>query len=93
ADGLAAHWAAPASLRELLPEWARVVVDRHREQALLIGARWRAGYFETEGARIGPRRCAAYYTVFHWNRARLSGARQCLLAESLADPKGAVSDE
>lgn len=93
AAGLATHWTAPAGIRELLPEWARAVVDRHREQALLIGARWRAGYFETNGARIGPRRCAAYYTVFHWNRARLSAVRQGLIAESLADPRSRGSDE
>ncbi|MGH3911952.1 MAG: thiopeptide-type bacteriocin biosynthesis protein [Pseudonocardiaceae bacterium] len=92
AAGLAKHWAAPAQLRELLPPGVRAMVDRHREQAVLIGARWRAGYFETGAARIGPRRCAAHYTVFHWNRARLSGVRQCLLAEALADPKAAGSD-
>lgn len=93
ATGLTAYWAVPARIREMLPQWARAVVDAHREQALLIGARWRAGYFETEGARIGPRRCAAYYTVFHWNRARLSGARQCLIAESLANLSVEGSDE
>lgn len=93
AAGLVAHWAAPARNRELLPEWAQAVVDRHRERALLIGARWRAGYFETDEARVGPRRCAAYYTVFHWNRARLSGVRQCLIAESLAFQAGQDRDE
>ncbi|MCZ0971751.1 hypothetical protein O1L55_10390 [Streptomyces albulus] len=32
-----------------------------------------------------PAALAAYAVVFHWNRARMSFARQCLLAEALAD--------
>jgi len=51
-----------------------------RQQAV----RWKAGYFEAPGARIGPREGAAYLTIFHWNRAGFSPVQQGLVAEALA---------
>jgi hypothetical protein len=32
---------------------------------------------------LTPRRAAAYWTVFHWNRAGLTAAQQALTAETL----------
>jgi thiopeptide-type bacteriocin biosynthesis protein len=46
--------------------------------------RWKSGYFESPDARIGPRRAAAYLTIFHWNRAGFSPTQQGLVAEALA---------
>jgi hypothetical protein len=37
-----------------------------------------------ELAGVGPREAAAYYVVFHWNRAKLSFGRQALITEALA---------
>lgn len=47
-------------------------------------ARWKADYFDRADAWIGPRRAAAYVTIFHWNRAGFSGPQQALIAETLA---------
>jgi thiopeptide-type bacteriocin biosynthesis protein len=37
-----------------------------------------------ERAGVDAAEAAAYYVVFHWNRARLSAARQALITEALA---------
>ncbi|GHF16531.1 hypothetical protein GCM10017786_58030 [Amycolatopsis deserti] len=69
----------PDELAATVPAPARRLAERHTEQA-----RWWNRYFTADGARVGPRRAAAYYVVFHWNRARLAFGRQVLLAESPA---------
>ncbi|MCP2258759.1 thiopeptide-type bacteriocin biosynthesis domain-containing protein [Streptoalloteichus tenebrarius] len=86
AEGIRRMWERPDALLRRLPPWAQRVAERHRAAALDIGHRWRAEYFHTVGADVGPRRAAAFYVVFHWNRGRLSAARQSLLAEALASP-------
>jgi hypothetical protein len=69
---------------ELLPP-VKAIVAGH-ERAILTGAaQWRSGYFCQPGASLGPRAAAAFYVVFHWNRAALSRAEQALLAESLSE--------
>ncbi len=50
-----------------------------------VAAEWRAGYFATPEAYVGPREAAAFAIVFHWNRGGLPPLRQGLLAEALAD--------
>jgi hypothetical protein len=50
-----------------------------------VAADWRAGYFSSPGAYVGPREAAAFAIVFHWNRGGLPPLRQGLLAEALAD--------
>jgi thiopeptide-type bacteriocin biosynthesis domain len=56
------------------------------DSALLEGAaRWRSGYFCRPGASLGARAAAAFYVIFHWNRAGLSSSEQALLAESLSE--------
>ncbi|GGM33213.1 hypothetical protein GCM10012275_00850 [Longimycelium tulufanense] len=79
-------WDAPDVLLGLLPGWAQRVVERHRGEALSVAHGWRSEYFQTRQACVGPRRAAAFYVVFHWNRAGLPAARQVLLAETLATP-------
>jgi hypothetical protein len=65
----------PAARREQLVE---------RRDALRSAAQgWRTGYFESGHAEIGPRRAAAHFVVFHWNRGRFTAARQRLLTEAL----------
>ncbi|SHG43715.1 thiopeptide-type bacteriocin biosynthesis protein [Streptoalloteichus hindustanus] len=86
AEGIRRMWERPDALLRRLPRWAQRVAERHRAAALDVGHRWRAEYFHTEHADVGPRRAAAFYVVFHWNRGRLTAARQSLLAEALASP-------
>ncbi|MCP9959868.1 MULTISPECIES: thiopeptide-type bacteriocin biosynthesis protein [Streptomyces] len=86
AAGIRAYWEQPDEARlEALPEAWRAGVAAHRDALRAAAERWRTGYFESGGARIGPRRAAAHWVVFHWNRGRFSTARQALLTEALAD--------
>ncbi|MFJ8584535.1 thiopeptide-type bacteriocin biosynthesis protein [Streptomyces sp. NPDC093595] len=91
ADGIRAYFEQPsdAQLDALPKEW-RDVLRVHRDAARRAADRWRAGYFESGGATVGPRRAAAHYVIFHWNRGRLSAARQCLITEALADGSAAA---
>ncbi|MET9324137.1 thiopeptide-type bacteriocin biosynthesis protein [Streptomyces sp. NPDC003038] len=93
AAGAASYWARPQELRERLPVWAQAVAERHRTAVLSDGERWRTQYFHTPAATMGPRRAAAFYTVFHWNRAALPALTQALLAEALADPADSLREE
>ena len=71
-------------LDELHPAVKAIVA--HHDSALLAGATlWRSGYFCQPRASLGPRAAAAFYVIFHWNRAALSRAEQALLAESLSE--------
>ncbi len=71
-------------LDELHPAVKAIVA--HHDSALLTGAaRWRSGYFCHRRASLGPRAAAAFYVIFHWNRAALSRTEQALLAESLSE--------
>ncbi|MFF7632942.1 thiopeptide-type bacteriocin biosynthesis protein [Kitasatospora sp. NPDC008050] len=84
AAGILAAWEAggPGLLAPVPPE-RRVAIQAHGEAVRLAAERWRTGYFESGDAVIGPRRAAAHYVIFHWNRGRLSGARQSLLTHAL----------
>ncbi|MDJ1130943.1 thiopeptide-type bacteriocin biosynthesis protein [Streptomyces iconiensis] len=86
AQGIAAYWRlSPSEMYEALPS---TCVQDVREQGRALreaAERWRTAYFESGSATTGPRTAAAYFTVFHWNRARLSHARQSLLTDALAD--------
>ncbi|GAA1315620.1 thiopeptide-type bacteriocin biosynthesis protein [Saccharothrix xinjiangensis] len=81
--GIRLLWQDQDRLVGSLPDWARQVVARHRERALDVGARWRAGFFDGRDTGAGPRHALAFHVVFHWNRAALSAERQMLLAEAL----------
>ncbi|MCK7626058.1 thiopeptide-type bacteriocin biosynthesis protein [Streptomyces sp. RS10V-4] len=85
AEGIREFWQRPADgMLAAFPEERR---DALAERAAAVGAaarRWRAGYFEAGAATTGPRRAAAYAVIFHWNRARMPFARQCLLTDALA---------
>jgi thiopeptide-type bacteriocin biosynthesis protein len=78
-------WSRREDLAGGLDPASQAIVARH-EAALQTGAaRWRSGYFLDPRASLGPRTAAAFYVVFHWNRAALTQAQQALLAESLAE--------
>ncbi len=78
-------WSDPQLLRDALAPDAAAIVERHRPALIDAGAAWTAGYFARPGALIGPREAAAFVTIFHWNRGRLSAMTQALAAAALAD--------
>jgi thiopeptide-type bacteriocin biosynthesis protein len=85
ADGLRDAWSRRDQILEELHPAVKAVVA-HYDSALLAGAaRWRSGYFGRPGASLGPRAAAAFYVIFHWNRAALSRTEQMLLTESLSE--------
>lgn len=74
-------------------EWALRRRTTTHQQVRDLAAAWRADYFDTEHAELGPREAAALVTIFHWNRGGLSPLRQGLLSEALSvrATAGAVS--
>jgi thiopeptide-type bacteriocin biosynthesis protein len=77
-------WSHKDRIVDELHPAVKAIVVRH-DSALLTGAaRWRSGYFCHRSASRGPRAAAAFYVIFHWNRAALSHTEQALLAESLS---------
>lgn len=82
-DELAGWWAGDEELLARLPEPTRELLDLHRRQVTPVLERWRAEYFATDLARVGPREAAAYHVVQHWNRAKLGSARQARILDAL----------
>jgi len=86
AQGIRLHWQQPRGrLLDGLSEGQRTAQEIHGEAMRRAADRWRTRYFESGDAVRGPRRAAAHAVVLHWNRGRLSTARQSLIAEALAD--------
>ncbi|AZK92896.1 MULTISPECIES: thiopeptide-type bacteriocin biosynthesis protein [Streptomyces] len=84
-QGIRDWWGRPReSAFAALPEEWRPRIAAHGEAVRSAADAWRTGYFEAGQAVRGPRRAAAYAAIFHWNRAALPAARQCLLTEALA---------
>jgi thiopeptide-type bacteriocin biosynthesis protein len=83
-SGLRTLWDNTEQLAAMLPADVRQLADRHANRVRPLLHRWRTEYFDSEHASLGPRQAAAYYVVFHWNRAALSLGRQILITESLA---------
>ncbi|MER7110549.1 thiopeptide-type bacteriocin biosynthesis protein [Streptomyces sp. NPDC000229] len=85
AAGIRAYWALSREEQlDALPKPWRNGLRDHQEAVRRAASRWRADYFEAGDATVGPRRAAAHYAIFHWNRGRFSVARQSLLTEALA---------
>jgi thiopeptide-type bacteriocin biosynthesis protein len=97
-DAGAAHerlrrwWEQPAELAAALPKRVRELADRHADAVRPLLRAWWTDYFSSAHAVLGPRQAAAYYVVFHWNRAGLGFGRQVLITESLARVEGAGVD-
>jgi thiopeptide-type bacteriocin biosynthesis protein len=77
------RWLNPQSILEELSPQLKNIAERYRKSLIDITDRWHSDYFATDAAYIGPRAGAALFTIFHWNRATLSPARQALLVEAL----------
>lgn len=85
AAGIRAYWNLPCEEQlDALPKTWRNGLRDHQDALRRAASRWRADYFEAGDAVVGPRRAAAHYAIFHWNRGRFSTARQSLLTEALA---------
>ena len=67
---------------ELSPE-IKEIARTYQNELGPVTAKWRSEYFATSQAYVGPREAAAIFTIFHWNRAALSHARQSILTEAL----------
>jgi thiopeptide-type bacteriocin biosynthesis protein len=78
-------WSRRDQILDGLHPTVKELVARY-DSALSVGAaHWRSGYFCQPTATLGPRAAAAFYVIFHWNRAALSDTEQALLAESLSN--------
>jgi len=84
-DGIRTMWAEPDLLRAKLPTPAQDLVDRWGVAVRTVAQQWHTDYFDGPGASIGAREAAAFVTIFHWNRGRLSALTQALVATALAD--------
>lgn len=85
AAGIRAYWEQPPEDRlQALPKAWQDVLGEHLVAVEQAAERWRSHYFASGEATVGPRRAAAHFVIFHWNRGALSTARQCLLTEALA---------
>jgi thiopeptide-type bacteriocin biosynthesis protein len=88
AAAIRAGWLEPDKLLDQLSPGAQGIVERYRSAVRLEAEKWCRNYFWTKEAYIGPREAAAFFTIFHWNRARLPLLRQSLLTEALAAREG-----
>jgi hypothetical protein len=59
-------WADPGQLRSQLPPEAGALLLVYEQAVPAATKRWRAEYFASPNARIGPRRAAAFTVIFHW---------------------------
>ncbi len=84
-SAIRAAWADPQELRASLPPEAAALAAAAGEQLADLGGQWLQGYFQSHTTVIGPREAAAFATIFHWNRGRLSAVTQALIAAALAD--------
>ncbi|MFH8406844.1 thiopeptide-type bacteriocin biosynthesis protein [Streptomyces sp. NPDC018019] len=90
AEGIRAFWRRGRDeLTAGLPAPERAALEAHRDAVGTAARQWCTGYFASGDATggAGPRRAAAYCVIFHWNRGRLSPARQSLLTAALAAPE------
>jgi thiopeptide-type bacteriocin biosynthesis protein len=87
AKSVRAVWLRRDLLLEQLHGDVRSIVSDHYATLRSAAAQWRSGYFATASASIGPRSAAAFYVIFHWNRAALPAVQQALLTESLSRPE------
>ncbi|HVB43864.1 MAG TPA: thiopeptide-type bacteriocin biosynthesis protein [Streptosporangiaceae bacterium] len=78
-------WGDQDALRTALGEDAAALAAGYGARILDCAQRWNAGCFAVGDSLIGPREAAAFATIFHWNRGRLSAVPQGLIATALSD--------
>jgi thiopeptide-type bacteriocin biosynthesis protein len=78
-----AAWENGEAFRDQLPAELNDRLNTFNSATSLLLSRWLSEYFQTSHATIGPREAAAFFTIFHWNRAGIPLARQALLTEAL----------
>lgn len=76
-------WTEPGRLAAAAEPWAAPYADAFRRAAARECPPWIERYFTAEGATVGAREAAAFFVVYHWNRARLPFEWQCAIAEAL----------
>lgn len=86
-DGFRRWWRGPDELLAALPEDVRALADRHAGQVAPLAAAWAAAL---PGADLCQ--AAAWYVVFHWNRAALTFGKQALLTEALTTVERSCGD-
>jgi thiopeptide-type bacteriocin biosynthesis protein len=82
-EQIQAAWASGEQLSEQIPAELSAALDSFNSAISPLLSRWLSEYFQTSHATIGPREAAAFFTIFHWNRADIPLARQALLTEAL----------
>lgn len=87
-EDLASFWNSPRRCIDQLPSRVAEVLERYESAAAPVAREWVDQYFNTEHAVVGRREAAAYYAIFHWNRAAFSVPLQSLLTNGLLSPLG-----
>jgi thiopeptide-type bacteriocin biosynthesis protein len=85
--GIQSMWFRHEELLDGLSPSLQRIAQSYQQAIGPVIARWCGEYFATRQAYIGPREAAAFFTIFHWNRAALSIERQAWLTEALAARK------
>jgi thiopeptide-type bacteriocin biosynthesis protein len=83
-EQLRSLWSDQSKLAELISSELLHCVDDFDNTASGEVEKWRANYFNSPDAHIGPRQALAIFTIFHWNRGILRATLQSLIAESLS---------
>jgi thiopeptide-type bacteriocin biosynthesis protein len=86
-EGIRDAWARPELIPAALPAEIAVLLAEWGPRLTEIAREWYTEYFCGGSALIGPREAAAFVTIFHWNRGRLSAGLQSMIATALADRK------
>ncbi|MGW6847782.1 thiopeptide-type bacteriocin biosynthesis protein [Streptomyces virginiae] len=76
-------WSEPGRLAATTRPWNLPYPEAFAVAARQECPRWLSGYFASPGAYVGPREAAAFFIVYHWNRAALPFSWQCAIVEAL----------
>ncbi|WP_331727787.1 thiopeptide-type bacteriocin biosynthesis protein [Streptomyces sp. NBC_00158] len=76
-------WSEPGRLASTTRPWNLPYPEAFARAARTECPRWLAEYFASPEAYVGPREAAAFFIVYHWNRAALPFSWQCAIVEAL----------
>ncbi|MCT2581902.1 thiopeptide-type bacteriocin biosynthesis protein [Actinophytocola gossypii] len=77
------RWRHPDELLAALPDEDRALAERHAAEVTPLAPAWAAAVIDETGDVRALPEAAAWYVVFHWNRATLGFGRQAMLTEAL----------